>query len=213
MLGRRVELHQRELQTREDLSFLLEQLVLGGIENLREHLLRIPVNRMGRGRGDARELVSGTEAPVARDPRRPVGVGLLVLDDPSVDELAVGPPAHLFLFVERPQRDLELGQAIERHAREIVMLEVVIRVQVREVPEPAAAHQRAPLGRIARVDVVVLAQPIESEGDREHEEHRHDAGPHGGVEAEQIPEHRQRPEVKGHRQLALERDLRRSASG
>ena len=78
--------------------------------------------------------------------------------------------------VERPERALQRRQAVERHAGEIVVLEVIVRVEEREIPEPVAAHQRAPLRGIGRIDVVVLAEPVQREGDREDEEDREQVG-------------------------------------
>src|SRR5262245_55793912 len=85
----------------------------------------------------------------------PGGMRRAVLDQPPVDETAVRLPPHPLARVERDQRALELGQTVEGNARKVVVLEVVVRVQEDEVPEPVAAHQRAPLRRIRRIDVVV----------------------------------------------------------
>ena len=77
--------------------------------------------------------------------------------------------------VEGRERTLQLVQPVERHAGVVVVLEVVVRVEEREIPEPMAAHQRAPLGRVGGIDVVVLAEAVERERDREDEEDRDDA--------------------------------------
>ena len=77
--------------------------------------------------------------------------------------------------VERQQRALERRQPIERHAREVVVLEMIVGVEEREVPEPVAAHQRAPLRRVGGIDVVVLAEPVQRERDRKDEEDGDDA--------------------------------------
>ena len=71
-----------------------------------------------------------------------------------------------------------------------MMLEVEVRIQEREVPEPVPAHQRAPLRRVAGIDVVVLAEAVEREGDREDEEDRNDARAQRCVETEDVPDRR-----------------------
>ena len=53
---------------------------------------------------------------------------------------------------------------------------MIVRVEEREVPEPVAAHQRAPLRGIGGIDVVVLTEPVQRERDREDEEDRDDVG-------------------------------------
>src|SRR5215211_1808318 len=130
----------------------------------------------------------------------------MILEDPAADELAVVAPTHLFLLVERDQRALHLRQTVERNTGEIVVLEMVVRVQECKVPEPVPAHERAPLSRIGWIDVVVLAQAIQREGNRKNEEDRDDARPQRRVEAEEVPEQCQRAEVCGERELPFDRD-------
>src|SRR5687767_1065954 len=107
---------------------------------------------------------------------------LLILDQPPVDQLSVRPPPHLLMGVERPQGLLKLRQPVERYPRKVMVLEVIVGIEEHEVPEPAPAHQRAPLRRIGRIDVVMLAETVQREGDREDEEHRNDAGAERRVE-------------------------------
>ena len=148
----------------------------------------------------------GVGDPVADVLRCPVGVGRVVFQDPSADQLTVGPPAHLLFLVERHERALNGRQSIERHTGKVVMLEVIVGVQVGEIPEPVAAHQSAPLGGIIRIDVVVLSQSIKCERHGEHEKHRDDARPERRVKAEEIPERRNRSEMKREGEPSLERN-------
>ena len=71
-----------------------------------------------------------------------------VLDEPAVEQPAVGLPARALALVEGHQRALQRGEPVERHAGEVVVLQVIVRVQEREIPEPVAAQQRAPLRRV-----------------------------------------------------------------
>ena len=103
-----------------------------------------------------------------------------VLDEPTVDQAGIILPVHLMPLVERRERALQRRQPVERHAGEIVMLEVIVGVQEREVPKPVAAHQRAPFRGVVGIDVVVLPQTVQREGDREDEEDRKNVGPQGG---------------------------------
>ena len=96
----------------------------------------------------------------------PVGMRRAILDEPSAQQARIVLPAHPMTRVEGLQRALESRQPVERHAGEIVVLQMVVRIQEREIPEPVPAHERAPLGRIVRVDVVVLAEAVQGEGDR-----------------------------------------------
>src|SRR4051812_45581876 len=57
---------------------------------------------------------------------RPVRVRRAVLDEPTVHQTRVGLPADLMPRVERRELPLQPRQPIERHAREVVMLEVVV---------------------------------------------------------------------------------------
>src|SRR5262249_9419367 len=75
----------------------------------------------------------------------PVRMRGAVPDEPVVQETVVRAPAHAMTLVERRQIALERRQPVERHAGEVVVLEVIVGVEEREIPEPAAAHQRAPL--------------------------------------------------------------------
>ena len=86
------------------------------------------------------------------------------------------------------------------------MLEVIIRVEEREVPEPVALHQRAPLRRVGGIDVVVLAEPVQRERDRKDEEYGDDTGTDGNGCAEEIPQQREGRQVEPHRQPALTPD-------
>jgi hypothetical protein len=133
-------------------------------------------------------------------------MGRVVLDQPAVDQLAVGPPAHLLPLVERHQRALHLRQPVERHAWEVVMLEVVVRIEVDEIPEPVPAHEGAPFRGIRRIDVVVLSEPVQREGDRKDEEDRDDARAQRRVEPEGVPDERHDRQVEDHRQPPLARD-------
>ena len=108
--------------------------------------------------------------------------------------------------VERRERPLQRRQPVERHAGEVVVLEMVVRVEECEVPEPVAAHQRAPLRRIGGVDVVVLAEAVQRERDREDEEDREKVGARRGGAARQRPDQREHREMRRDRHLALERD-------
>src|SRR5436190_4932755 len=90
----------------------------------------------------------------------PVRMRGLVEHEPSIQQLAVPMRAHAVAAVERDQRPLQLRQPVERHARKVVVFEMIVRIEKGEVPEPVTAHERRPLRRIARVDVVVLPQPV-----------------------------------------------------
>src|SRR6185436_20117493 len=136
----------------------------------------------------------------------PVGVRGVVLDEPAVDEATVALPSHVAPLIEGNQRALESRQTIQRNAREVMVFEVVIGVQEREIPEPVSLHQRSPLRRIVRIDVVMLAEPVQGEGDRKHEEDRNDTGPKRGIETEEIPESDQGSQMGSDRHLALPTD-------
>ena len=110
------------------------------------------------------------------------------------------------LRVERLQRALQRRQPVERHAGEIVMLEMVVGIQEREIPEPVAAHQRAPFRRIVRIDVVVLPETVQRERDRKHEEHRDDIRAQRRGAPGERPYERKHCQVRRDRHLALERD-------
>src|SRR5262249_47523413 len=77
-----------------------------------------------------------------RGRRAPGGVRRAVLDQPAVEEAGIGLPPHAVPRVERQQRALQRGQPVEGHAGEVVVLEVVVRIEEREVPEPVAADER-----------------------------------------------------------------------
>src|SRR5689334_1903451 len=89
--------------------------------------------------------------------RRPIGVGRLILHEPPVEQAGVRLPPHPVPLVERRQFALQRREPIEGDTREIVVLEMIVGIEKRKVPEPVAAHQRAPLGGIGGIDVVVLA--------------------------------------------------------
>src|SRR5664279_1125605 len=55
-----------------------------------------------------------------------------------------------------------------------MVLEVVVREEVDDVPEPGPFDEGRPLRGIGRVDVVVLAEAVEGEGDGEDEKDRDD---------------------------------------
>jgi hypothetical protein len=52
----------------------------------------------------------------------------------------------------------------------------------------------------------MLTQAIEREGDWKDEEHRDDARTERGVDAEEVPQQRQRAEVRHDREVSLEPD-------
>ena len=110
------------------------------------------------------------------------------------------------LHVERRQRPLQRRQPVERHAGKVVVLEMVVRVEEREVPEPVAAHQRAPLGRVRWIDVVVLAEAVQGERNRENEEDRNNVCAHRRGAARERPDQREHRQVRDDRDAALERD-------
>src|SRR5205823_4659839 len=102
----------------------------------------------------------------------PVRVRRLVLEDPGSEEAPVGRRPKPDLLEEGAKREVEAPQVVERNAREVVVLEVVSRREVPEVPEAAGPDDRTPLGGIGRIDRVVLAEPVQSERDREDQEDR-----------------------------------------
>ena len=108
--------------------------------------------------------------------------------------------------VEGRECALQLGQPVERHAGVVVVLEMVVRVEEREVPEPVAAHQRAPLRRIGGIDVVMLPEAIEREGDGEDEEDRDDVQLERDQPAADERDGEQHAELKRDRRQALARD-------
>src|SRR5438093_713968 len=129
-----------------------------------------------------------------------------ILDEPAVHEARVVLPAHLVTVIERHERPLERRQAIERHPGEVVVLDVIVRVEKREIPEPVPPHERAPLRGIARIDVVVLSEPVQRERDREDEEDRDNVRAHGRGAARGRPDQREHRQVRDERDAALEHD-------
>ncbi len=109
-------------------------------------------------------------------------------------------------LVERRERALQRRQPVERHAGEIVMLEMVVGVQKRKIPEPVPAHQRAPFRGVVGIDVVVLAEAIQRKRDRKHEEHGDDVGAQRRRAAGERPDEGERRQVRRDRHPALERD-------
>lgn len=86
-----------------------------------------------------------------------------VEDQVMIEELDVSARSHaLFLEVGIEQLS-QPGEIIKRDAREIVVFEVVIGPEKRHIPKPAGLHQRTPLRRIVRPDVIVLPQPVQCE--------------------------------------------------
>ena len=66
---------------------------------------------------------------------------------------------------------VQRGQVVHRNAREVVVLDVVVGAQEDAVPQQGARpHERAPVGGIVGVDVVVLPEAVERERDGKHQE-------------------------------------------
>src|SRR5215469_11127366 len=95
----------------------------------------------------------------------PVGVRRLVVEDPGTEEAAVSYRLPADRVEERAQSEMEPPQVVEGNGREVVVLEVVGGVEIPEVPPPGRLDHGAPLGGVLRVDRVVLAQPVQGEGD------------------------------------------------
>src|SRR5713226_8166222 len=84
---------------------------------------------------------------------------------------------------------------------------MVVRIEKGEIPEPMAAEERAPLGRIGWIDVVMLAKTIEGERDGEDEEDREDISAQRRAEAGEPPDEHQGHQVHDDRYPTLEDDL------
>src|SRR5205814_1977563 len=65
----------------------------------------------------------------------PLRMRLPIERDPAPEEPAVAVRSHAALLIERHQQRLQARQVVERHAGEVVMLEVVVREEVDGVPE------------------------------------------------------------------------------
>src|SRR4051812_6056442 len=65
----------------------------------------------------------------------PVRVRRVVVEEPASDELPVGHRLPPDLVEEGAQREVEPPQVVERHARKVVVLQVVRRGEIPEVPE------------------------------------------------------------------------------
>jgi len=81
----------------------------------------------------------------------PVRVRRAVLDEPAADELTVGAPGKALALVVGRERLLDLRQPVERHARKVVMFEMVVGVKEGGVqnsdPASACSTRRGPSGR------------------------------------------------------------------
>src|SRR3982751_364161 len=127
----------------------------------------------------------------------------MILNQPAVDEAAVTLPPHVLALKERNERALQSRQPVERNTREVMMLEMVVRVEECEVPEPVPLHQGPPLRRIRGIDVVVLAKAVQRKGNGKHEKDGDDARAKRGVEAEEIPQSGERHQMRCNRNLPL----------
>src|SRR4029079_16750327 len=70
-------------------------------------------------------------AEIIRD--LPIGVRGAVADKPVAQQSTVGAPSHAVARVERCQRALQRRQPVERHTGEIVMLEVIVRIEKHKI--------------------------------------------------------------------------------
>src|SRR5436190_19448296 len=109
-------------------------------------------------------------------------------------------------LVERRQRPLQRRQMVEGHAGKIVVLEMEIRVEEPEIPEPVARDQRAPPRGIGRIDVVMLTQAVQRKRDRKDEEYRDDVRTQGRGAAKAPPDQSQHGEVRADRTPPLDRN-------
>src|SRR4051794_38701126 len=125
----------------------------------------------------------------------PVGVRSMIVDEPAVDKAPVTLPPHVLALKKRNECTLQSRQAIERNTRKVVMFEMVVRVEKRDVPEPVPLHQGAPLRGIGGVDIVVLSETIQRKRDREYKKDGDDARAKRGIKAEEIPEREDSREV------------------
>ena len=97
-------------------------------------------------------------------------MGFTVLDQPSLQKLNIGPIRDLMVLEERMEQLVQSMQVVERDALIVMMLDVEIRPEKKKVPDRIAIHAGRPLGWIARINVVMLAESIEYKGDRKNEE-------------------------------------------
>src|SRR4029450_4193100 len=88
----------------------------------------------------------------------PIRMRCVILNKPPVDEPTVTLPTHVLTLVKRHKGALRSRQPMEGTPGKIVVLEVVVGIQKGEVPKPVTLHERAPLRRIVRVNVVMLPE-------------------------------------------------------
>lgn len=145
---------------------------------------------------------TGLRPDERRDSRRrslgagPIGMGGLVQDEILVQQAGVAVRLNPLLPQKWLEQTAQFGKVVKRDTGKIVMLKMVIRPQVGEIPKPARFHQRAPLCGIVGVDIVMLPEAIESERDGKHDKYGHQIQPEGAVPAVEDPECRQQGELK-----------------
>src|SRR5438552_16640011 len=105
--------------------------------------------------------------------RNPVRMRFLVQDQILVQQLTVRARNNAPLAEEGLERFVKPRKVVEGDPGEIMVLQVVIGPEVGEVPEPAGLYLRAPLRRVAGLDVIMLSQAIQGKRRGKNQEERH----------------------------------------
>ncbi len=134
-------------------------------------------------------------------------MGLPVPHQVVPDQAGVVPRPDALGLEEPLQAPLEARQVVERHALEVVMLEVEIGIEVREVPQRISIDSRAPLAHVGGIDPVVLPEPVDRERDREDQQIGQEVGAGRGAPTPEQNEYRGDEHMPTDGQRPLDRDL------
>lgn len=99
-------------------------------------------------------------------------MGRLVAYKPIPDQAGIGVVGNLLFFKEWPELSIQGGQMIVGNLRVVMVLNVVVGIDKEPSPEPVPIHAGTPMGRIIRVDGVMLSQAIQKKNRREAKEER-----------------------------------------
>ena len=99
-------------------------------------------------------------------------MGRLVAHKPIPDQAGISIVGNLLFFKEWPELSIQGGQMIVGNLRVVMVLNVVVGINKEPSPEPVPIHAGTPMGRIIRVDGVMLPQAIQKKNRREAKEER-----------------------------------------
>lgn len=102
--------------------------------------------------------------------RSPISVRRAVLYKPAIKNPSIGLRLHTMPPIERFEALLEAGEVVKGNAGKVMVFEVIVGIEIDEIPEEIPFHQRRPLGDIVGIDVVMLADPVDGESNRKDEE-------------------------------------------